>query len=164
MITQEELKEVLHYDPETGIFTWLKTVNSRAVKGSIAGCKSSAYIEISYNKEKYQAHRLAWFYMTGQWPEVHIDHINRDKQDNRFCNLRQATNSQNKANVQKVIQTSNTSKYKGVYFDRGRYRVRIYLNARPLNLGRFKDEIDAAKAYDVKALELFGEFALLNFP
>lgn len=95
---------------------------------------------------------------------LEVDHINGDRLDNRRDNLRGATRSQN--NMNKFIKTSkNTSKYKGVCYDknRGTYNSKLQYNHKTINLGRYKTEEDAAKAYDKRAKELFGEFAILNF-
>lgn len=170
MLTQSELKEVLHYDPETGYFTWLKTTNSRAVKGSIAGWNWDGHygrkgnVQITYNKQKYAAHRLVWLYVYGEWPENEIDHINRVRHDNRLCNLREATHSQNMANH--AIRSTNKTGFKGVYFDKfcGKYRATCSVDGKRFYLGSFNTVEEAAIAYDEKAKELQGEFAVLNFP
>lgn len=93
-----------------------------------------------------------------------VDHINQDKLDNRKCNLRSATNSQNQWNQSKP--KNNTSGYKGVYWDKQRqkWRAQIKINGRRRFLGYFDDILDAARSYDKAALELFGDFAVLNFP
>jgi hypothetical protein len=93
-----------------------------------------------------------------------VDHINHNGLDNRKANLRICTNLQNLRN--KRPKTGCTSEYKGVHWCKGRnkFRANIYLNKKAIHLGYFHDEIAAAKAYDEKARELFGEFAYLNFP
>src|ERR1019366_3934979 len=106
------LKEVLRYVPETGLFTWLMKRGSRAA-GSVAGTlRSDGYIQIRLDGDAYLGHRLAWFYQTGSWPTPECDHQDLDKTNNRWTNLREATKSQNKANVNRPI--SNTSGAKGV--------------------------------------------------
>lgn len=113
MITQEQLKLILNYDPETGEFNWLVKPRNRASIGGVAGhLRKNGYREISIKGKKYYAHRLAWLYMTGSWPKEHIDHINGNPSDNRFCNLREATRSQNMHN--QGVCSNNTSGYKGV--------------------------------------------------
>lgn len=99
MITQEELKESLHYDPDTGIFTWRKS-KGPAKKGTVAGkiYKSHPYIKIGVCRHSIDAHRLAWLYVYGEWPTMDIDHINRDPTDNRICNLRHVSRSENNRN------------------------------------------------------------------
>lgn len=93
------------------------------------------------------------------------DHINRNGLDNRKANLRPATVSQNLCNRTKT-KAKTRSKYKGLEWDKTqrKWRARIQLNGRKIHLGSFANEIDAAKAYDKKARDLFGQFACLNFP
>jgi len=98
-MTQEELHQLLDYNPETGEFFW--KVNSRCIKvGQKAGyvCKTHGYEHIFINKKQYRSHRLAWLYVHGKWPEPEIDHINRVKTDNRIANLREADRSMNNLN------------------------------------------------------------------
>ena len=88
MITHEELLEVLHYDKETGFFTWKKS-SGKAKQGAVAGFKhKSGYIYIRYNGKQYSSNRLAWFYVHNKWPIGQIIHINNINDDNRFCNLK----------------------------------------------------------------------------
>src|SRR5437879_5605760 len=111
MLTAERLKELLTYDPETGEFRWKVAPNGRVRVGDIAGCVSSrGYILIGIDGALYRAHRLAFLFMTGAFPEPQVDHSNRDKADNRWLKLREANNSQNNAN--KPAQSNNTSGYK----------------------------------------------------
>ena len=112
MITQEELKKILHYNPETGRFTWLASLNNRVKIGMTAGCakkrncgKSYRYIKI--NGISYLSHRLAWLYTYKQWPAELLDHIDGNTSNNRLDNLRESTHVQNGYN--KAIE--NISKY-----------------------------------------------------
>ena len=177
MITQAKLKRLLHYDPETGDFTWLertpdmfedgkrnketicKTWNSKyagTVAGSVDG---KGYIQIMINHIYYMAHRLAWLYENGEIPDYQLDHINNDKQDNRIFNLRKASGSQNCAN--KALTKSNTSGYKGVYYEKvmNKYRASIRINGKKIRLGFFDDPAEAHETYKKAAEELFREFA-----
>lgn len=96
---------------------------------------------------------------------VMFDHINRNPLDNRKVNLRECTRSQNMANKLKRVHKNHTSKYKGVsLFSNGKFRATILHRRRQISLGYFTNEEDAAKAYDMKAKEIWGEFAVLNFP
>ena len=99
MITQKQLKELLYYDPKTGVFTWRVSTNSRAPVGSVAGCSDNkGYRLIGIGGKSYKAHRLAFLYMTGSFPENQVDHINHDPADNRWENLRNVTNFENGRN------------------------------------------------------------------
>jgi len=160
MITQSELKEVLEYNPDTGVFTWKKTVNSRAVAGSVAGTKmNTGYVRITIKQKMYTAHRLAYLYMTGNFPENFIDHINHIKDNNRWSNLRDATNSQNLAN--QVKPKTNTSGYKGVYWNKvhKKWCAEIGYMKKKMHLGLYTTPQEAAEAYKKKAIEIHGEFS-----
>jgi len=98
-LTQVELKEILHYDPDTGKFTWNDCRNSCVHKGDSAGTYCDRYIRISIDGKSYRAHRLAFLYMEGELPSDCVDHINRVRDDNRWCNLRHATRRQNNHNA-----------------------------------------------------------------
>jgi len=137
----------------------------RVVVGKEAGgVNELGYRVITVNKRRFLAHRLAWFYVNGVWPDGMIDHVNQDQSDNRIENLRIATKSQNMAND--GPRATNTSGYRGVTFDkkRGKWVAMITKDYKVLHLGRFLDREDAARAYDAAAISLFGEFACLNFP
>ncbi len=162
-LTQQKLKEILSYDPETGIFIWKVSLASNIKPGRVAGYKTrQGYIAIKISRKKYFAHRLAWLYAHGSFPENQIDHINHVKADNSLKNLRACSRSENFANRKK--QQNNTSGYKGVAWDKEKrkWRARIGHGRKLFYIGRYKDIKDAAVAYNKKALELFGEFAYLN--
>tara|TARA_R110002126_G_C10195847_1_gene476394 strand:- start:25 stop:531 length:507 start_codon:yes stop_codon:yes gene_type:complete len=99
-VSQDRLKELLNYDPITGIFTRIKRSSNNDVIGKSVGSSdcSKGYLRISIDGVRYKAHRLAYLYMTGDWPLEVVDHINGVKHDNRWCNLRPATLSQNGSN------------------------------------------------------------------
>ena len=146
ILTQARLKELLHYNPDTGVFTRLVTTNNRrASKGSFAGLKPSTngYCRIAIDKTDYFAHRLVMMYMEGVMPELEVDHINHIKHDNRFANLRHASNAENKKNL--PISTRNTSGISGVSFDspRNQWMVRISIAGVTRNIGRFYDFFEA---------------------
>jgi HNH endonuclease/AP2 domain len=160
IITQKELKELLEYNPDTGIFTWNKKPNRRILVNSIAGFKSLGYISIRLLGRIYRAHRLAWLYMTGSWPQKeYIDHINGIKDDNRFCNLREATNSENCFNSAK--RPLNTSGYKGVSYDKSRnkWSVRATINTKKYFIGRYESAEMAYEIYKKFVCKKHGEYA-----
>ena len=152
----------LKYDADTGIFTWLGEFNAKRVgrrAGTTVGIKG--YRTITIKKRRYYEHRVAWYMMTGEDPTgFEIDHINGDKSDNRFCNLRLATSQTNKANC--GLTKSNNSGFKGVHARGSRWIASITYDNKLIHLGMFKCPKEAAIAYDNKAIELFGEFALTN--
>lgn len=109
-----ELREILDYNPETGIFKW-KICTGSAYPGKEAGCLSDdGYVRIRVHKVLYLASRLAWLYMTGDWPTDQIDHINLVKNDNRWTNLREATASQN--TIHRRIQSNNSNGIDDVHY------------------------------------------------
>lgn len=151
MLKHSYLKEIISYCPETGIFTWLVKRNShrgKVVPGSIANSVSvHGYARIGIDGSRYPAHRLAWFYVYGRWPSKQIDHINRDRLDNRIVNLREATDAENRQNMS--LSVTNTSGVKGVSWDKRRKKwfSKITHNYQQISLG-FHDNInDAEKAY-----------------
>lgn len=135
MVTAKRLREVLEYDPLTGVFTWIKAgKHTQWLLGREAGRvhKKNGYREICVDGRLYFAHRLAWLYMTGQWPRDQIDHRNRQRSDNRWANLREADNSTNGLNRSNV---SGVSFYrKGGY---ARWRARIHIGGKTHSLGYF---------------------------
>lgn len=159
IITQEELKEQLHYNPETGIFTRKITSSSRALAGSVTGYKNRlGYIEITVKSSAYLGHRLAWLYMTGNFPKEFIDHIDGVRNNNKFSNLREATHSQNLQNV--GMPKNNKSGVKGVTWNKAmkKWRCQCMANRIGYHLGYF-DSLESAKnAYNNFAKEKHGEF------
>jgi hypothetical protein len=139
MITQEKLKELLDYDPNTGIFTW-NVSRGKGKIGSAAGTKTRyGYTRIMVEGKLYFTHRLAWLYMTGNWPSEHIDHIDRDSSNNKFDNLREVTHAENRQNTRS----------KGYYWDKNRnlWRAQIKLNGKYKYYGYHQTEEEARQAY-----------------
>jgi hypothetical protein len=146
-MTQDELKELLSYDHLTGLFKRLKQTSRRIKVGQDAGWKDAhGYLNICLHGRKWKAHRLAWLYMTGSFPAGEIDHINRVKDDNRFCNLRDVDRVANELN--KGIQSNNTSGFKGVSYQKqsGKWEAYICRNKRKKSLGVFATPELAFKA------------------
>ena len=163
MLTEIRLKELLNYDPSTGIFTWI-TKRGRGRVGNIAGNSwKGKYLRIRIDGKLYWCHSLAFLWMTGILPST-VDHINRDGNDNRWINLREATIEQNAQN--KSLTARNSSGYIGVYrcYTTGRWSSQIRSFGKVHWVGRFDTPEEAARARDVLALNLHGSFAVLNFP
>lgn len=151
ILSQEFLRSILEYSPETGIFVWKKRPpemfpsvracnvwNSR-YSGRVAGHKTQgpgnlSYITIRVLDRSYKAHRLAWGYMTGEFPEVNIDHIDGNGTNNKWSNLREADWTENMRNCR--ISKNNTTGYHGIEVVDGKYRVRITVNYKTITLGR----------------------------
>lgn len=115
------------------------------------------YRLVSYKKQRIYAHRLIWFLMTGDWPLLEIDHINGNKSDNSWVNLRIATRQDNARNQGKTLK--NTSGFKGVSFHKGKWRAVVKTDGKHRHLGYFNTKENAANAYRVSAAENFKEFA-----
>src|SRR5581483_9439840 len=146
MLTADEWRRVISYDPATGEFTWL--VGRKTVRpGDRAGTLCQGYIRIQFSRKCYAAHRIAWLLSFGEWPACGIDHINGQKHDNRISNLRLATYSQNGCN--RGVQRNTLSRFKGVYPITGTngWFARIEINGRKKYLGAFKTRELAADAY-----------------
>jgi hypothetical protein len=159
MSTQERLKELIYYHPESGDFIWLVS-QGRAQAGRQAGClDEQGYVRIKIDGVKYKAHRLAWVYMTGQKPLAQIDHKNRVRHHNEWSNLREADGVQQNAN--KGVQRNNACGVRGVSLWKGRWRAVIYKSKKQKFLGYFGSKEDAAAAYREAAQQHFGDFARL---
>ena len=157
-LTLARLKELLRYDPLTGDFTWLIQRSWRVPVGSKAGVIDNGYVLIGIDGVKYQAHVLAWFYMTGTMPDFLLDHENNERADNRWNNLRRATRSQNNANV--GVKKHNMLGIKGVQRHRtGRFAAKIQVNGKQKYLGLFDTPEEAGEAYRLEAIRVHEEFA-----
>lgn len=158
-LTQERLKELLQYDPETGHFTWRVRTNGRVPAGSRAGSPNrDGYIQIKIGGVLRAAHRLAFLYMTGEIPSE-VDHINRVRDDNQWPNLRPATRRENAGN--KGPQRNNASGHRGVTWHKqhGKWLARGMRDGRMFHLGYFTS-LEAAAAVTQKwREENFGVFA-----
>lgn len=148
MVTQDYIKDVLEYNPDTGVFAWKKPRGGKfagTIAGKLVKQKSGyRYIDIKVNGKCCKAHRLAWLYMTGEWPEE-IDHINRDSTDNRWINLRDVSHEENTRNRSR--SSNNESGVNGVHWDtcKNRWRARVMLNGKSHYIGLFKiEDLDVA--------------------
>lgn len=150
-ITATELKRVLEYNKETGVFI--------RINGAVAASVNQhGYGRIYVLGKRYAAHRLAWLYVFGELPSQFIDHINMDRNDNRIANLRLCDRSTNAANTK-----SKRNGFKGVTKHKcGKFQVQIKCRGVNKYIGLFDDELSASKAYDKAAFDLFGDFANLN--
>jgi hypothetical protein len=157
-ISHERLLELVHYDPETGLMKWLKPTSNRVRVGQRAGSLSgTGYLQIKLDGTVYSFHCIAWFYVTGVWPDRWIDHKDGDKANNRFLNFRLSTVSQNAGNARR--SAANTSGFKGVHKKRGKWAAEIFCSGRKSRLGVFTSPEEAHAAYCAAAKNLFGEFA-----
>lgn len=171
-LTQEYLKSCLHYDEETGVFTWLKRPlehfknahgcnawNAR-YPGAIAGStESNNYLTIGINGKSYMAHRLAWLYVHGVPPKDQIDHINGDRSDNRIANLREANNFENRRNSK--VRKDSKSGFKGVFWraKKQKWMACIGYNYSQVHLGYFETAEEAHAAYCAASKKYHGRFA-----
>lgn len=154
------LRQRLHYDPDTGKWTWLVRASQSTFAGDPAGWHIvTGYMYIRIKKKAYGAHRLAYLYMMGEWPLQQIDHANGDPSDCRWSNLRPSDQSQNMANARRP--SHNTSGHKGVNWSKQhkKWKVQIQVNSKKLHLGFYTDLEAAVAAYATGAEKLFGEFA-----
>lgn len=155
----EYLKTVINVDTTTGIVTWREKRNSRAgrvVPGAVAGWDAGGgYRSVTIDQRDFKIHRLVWLFGTGNWPNGHINHINGVPDDNRLCNLREATQAENNQN-QHGLRATNKSGVRGVHFDKERrkWAAHISVNRKHLFLGRF-DTIEAASEAHTKARRLY---------
>jgi hypothetical protein len=159
-LTYERLRQVVKYDPETGVFTWLIRLSPNIKVGGIAGSKDTGgYLQFMIDGRHYLSHRLAVLYMTGQWPDSDIDHKDLDKANNKWENLRRATESQNVANT--ALLARNTSGLKGVHWHKRdqKWIGSIRVNRKLKEIYRGHCPAAASFAYQVAADKAFGEFA-----
>lgn len=157
--TAAEVRNILSYDPDTG--DWTRTVTAGrhgcwkagTKAGTIAG---NGYAQLSIGGKRYWSHRVAWLYMTGEWPPDFIDHIDGNPLNNRWANLRKATAAQNLANSK--LRCTNTSGHRGIRLRDGKWQARITIDNRELSLGLFAEKEDAIAAYRDAATKARGEF------
>lgn len=159
----EELNRLLSYNPETGVLSWREQgfFSNGKPRTAVAGnIDSRGYRNITIKGRKMAAHRICWALHYGVWPPKQIDHININPLDNRIENLRLATSSQNNANRRAI----KSNKPKGITLAKGgkKWQGQIRLDRKIYHLGVYETKDEAAHAYNKKAVEFFGEFAVLN--
>lgn len=153
MLTQEELKSKLIYDPESGIFT---KKNGKRTGYIFDG----RYIRMRINGRPFKAHRLAWLYMTGRWPLDQIDHIDGNGLNNKFANLREATRVQNNHNSAAKARKYDLPRGVSAVHKSKKFRAQISIGNRKKSLGTFQTPEDAGEFYELAAEMLHGEYAL----
>lgn len=159
MLTQAELKILVNYDHDTGIFTWNKSRKCAKPGVKVGTVGFNGYCHACLNYKKYYLHRLAWLYVYGEIPNSEIDHINRIKTDNRICNLRLATRNQNLWNTS--LQKRNKSGHKNISLHKptGLWRVIITKNKKTV-VNKYFITINEAISYAEKARkEHFGVYS-----
>jgi len=164
-ITQAELKAILHYDPHTGLFTWVKSPSIKKLVGKVAGTtREGAYVIINIRKNMYFAHRLAWLYLHGEFPEKFIDHVNLDKRDNRISNLRLVNKAENQQNQVKAPAHNKSTGLLGASYNKNakRFESGIKLNGKRKHLGFFATAEEAHYAYLVAKFQIHPMSTLPN--
>ena len=161
--SSSRVRELLHYDPESGAFIWKAKsspiANNTRVGGPAGHVGPTGYLEIGLDNVLHKAHRLAWLYMTGEWPIDEIDHINTDRADNRWCNLREANRAQNQRNASRRIDNKTGFKGVGKRNNANTYIARIRINGEQVYLGSRSTAEAAHALYAAAAGQHFGEFA-----
>ena len=172
MLTQEYLKECFNYDHDTGILRWKvrprehfatdrgwRSFNSNDA-GHVSGTTyGPGYVGVTINGKRHQVHRIIWMMARGRWPELHIDHINGNRTDNRIANLREATDAENLRNCR--IHKDNGTGFKGIHFHkaRGKYHAQIMTDGVKEHLGYFSTPQEAHAAYCAASDRYHGAFA-----
>jgi hypothetical protein len=158
LLNAYDVRELLHYERDTGRLIWKRHMTTRARMGKEAGVvQMGRYRRVGIYGRYYMAHRLAWLIETGEWPENEIDHINGECSDNRWCNLREATCRENKLNT---LHRNNTGLAGASYFKgNGKYRSTISTQDGKKFLGYFNTAEEAHAAYKWAVIKYHGEFA-----
>lgn len=146
ILTQDQIKNLFSYNPDTGLFTRIKKTSSTARVGDVLSHLKAGYICTSILGVTYRVHRLAFVYMNGEWPEFDVDHINGDPSDNRWANLRSATRTQNNQNQSEARSNSSTG-YLGVSKSKNKFEARIVIDGKKRHIGNFSTAELAHAAY-----------------
>jgi hypothetical protein len=145
MITQKRLRELLSYDPETGVMLW-RVSRGKAKAGQIAGNPTRGYLQLMVDGHATFVHRFIWLYVHGKWPDGNIDHIDGDRSNNRLVNLRDVSQAINIQNERKP-RSNNKSGFLGVSANRGLWKAEISITGKTKFLGRFKTPEEAHQVY-----------------
>lgn len=157
MITQERLKELVRYDPDTGEMVLLQDVGKRKIGDTLGSINTNGYVVGYLDGRLYPVHRLAFLYMTGDWPKELVDHKNGTRSDNRWGNIRPASHQQNMQN--RRCSVLSASGYKGVRKSKHGWSASIMKDGKSYRLGIYATPELAHAAYKGAAIVLFGEFA-----
>lgn len=153
--SEEDLKSLLNYDPITGWFTWKIAPSHKRHIGRRAEVNRKGYLAIYIDGIFYKAHQLAWFFIHGKW--AYVDHIDRNKQNNAICNLREVTHQQNTWNQR--VRHNNLLGVKGVQERHGKFRAYITQDYKTYHIGTFNTIEEAIEARIKIAISLRGEHA-----
>jgi len=146
MIDADRVRDLLDYDRATGALTW-KESRGRVSRGQEAGgIGGHGYKILHIDGKAYHAHRIAWLHVHGRLPPKHLDHIDGDRSNNRFENLREVSNAENQQNLKRARSHSKTGTL-GVSIHKGRWRAQIVVSGKAKHLGRFATREEAAAAY-----------------
>jgi hypothetical protein len=156
-LTQRVLHEMLDYDKDSGIFIWKVRSAQRIRIGDIAGSVvAKGYIGIKLLGKRYLAHRLAWLYVNGEFPDGFVDHANTVRTDNRINNLRLCTRQENKRNGK--LYKNNTSGFRGVEFKNNGWEGSLRVGDQIVYVGRFKTAVEASTAVEKQAEKIHSLF------
>ncbi len=149
MVTAERLRQILDYDPNTGVFTWKVRTSNRIRVGSVAGSShGGGYLQINVDGQNYLAHRLVWLHFYGSWPKYCMDHINGVRRDNRIANLRDVPISINAQNIRRPMVTNTTGLLGVSWNSKDRvYCAHISIRNKSIYVGSFDSALDAHAAY-----------------
>jgi hypothetical protein len=163
-ISQKEALELFEYNSFSGALCWKKTLDNRAPKGKQAGYINNGYIRIGINRKSYAAHRIIWLIIKGEWPKKQIDHIDGNRSNNKWGNLREATPYENLWNSKK--HKNNSSQYKGVYYHKRSHKwiARIRVHPKRIWIGSFSSALLASKAYEKEEKKYHKSFVPIRRP